>query len=263
MTDISVSMTSEQADKMLPLLKKVRAGAKGEERKTIDRLLRDIEKTIDQRNALNALQKEQDKCADEVNFLAKLVLDTIPYIKRRGLTAEVVTYINSVDKIFRQGEKDIEGAKSAYQATLPRAQRDQSEIPSDVFIKTLAPTRRKLGRAIDTFKASSVTPLEASENYELAPKRLTLAKKCLGTALNQGVGAGEWNEIDMVAMCFGDMNTHLQLGVAILSGNVSRIENASNMDTACRDGIDNNVWQFVISAGDDGIDRVTRAKPKR
>jgi hypothetical protein len=162
MAEISVSMSSTQAEKMLPLLKKVRTGAKGEERKIIDGLLRDIEKTINQRKELKAHEDEQARYSDEMNSLAKLVLDTLPKIKRRGLTAEAVSYINAVDKIFRQGQEDLKAATKTFRATLPRAQRDIAEISPEVFIKTLAPTRRKLGRAIDAFKAADSTPLEAS-----------------------------------------------------------------------------------------------------
>jgi hypothetical protein len=67
----------------------------------------------------------------------------------------------------------------------------------------------------------------------------------------------------MVAMCFGDMNTHVQLGVAILSGNETKIDNAASMDTACRDGLDDKVWDFVRGGGLNNLQRVSKTSLRR
>ena len=262
MTDISVSLTSSQAEKMLPLLQKVRGGAKGEERKIIDGLLRKLSPQIQQANEMAEIQAEQNRCMEEVESLTKIVLDTLPSLKRRGLSAEVVGYINAVDKIFKRADEDFQAANKAYLATLPKANRSSADLPADLFIKALAPTRRKLEKATENFKASGNTPLEASESYTLAAKRQTLAKKCLGTGISQAENAVDWNEIEMVALCFSDMNTHVQLGVALLSGNTTRIDEASSMDTGCRDGVDWKVWEMVTD-GLDTIKRVSRSGPRR
>lgn len=262
MTDISVSLTSSQAEKMLPLLQKVRGSAKGEERKIIDGLLRKLSPQIKQANEQAEIQAEQNRCEAEVESMAKIGLDTLPSIKRRGLSAEVVSYISSVSKIFEKAEEDVKAARKAYVATLPKANRDSADLPADLFIKAIAPSRRKLERTTENFKASDNSPLEASETYTLAPKRLALAKKCLSTGLSEAENAGGWNEIDMVSMCFSDMNTHVQLGVALLSGNKARIDEASDMDTACRDGLDEKVWKLVTENLDD-IKRVSSSGPRR
>lgn len=249
MTDITVSLPIAKAEKMLPLLQKARLAAKGDERKILTGLLRGIESGLVSRKEMQAYQKMQDQCSDAVNALSKSVLDVLPQLRRRGLTRAVVAYVNSVDKAFQGAQEDYRAAHKAYVATLPRAARDSADLSPELLVKTLSATARKLDRASEKFKSTDDDKvLEASQAYPNAANRLPLAKKCLVTALEQGAGADQWDELDMVAMCFGDMNTHLQLGVAILGGRPAQIDAASNMDTACREGIDEKVWDFVSHA---------------
>lgn len=259
MADISVSLSSSQAEKMLPLLQKIRGGASGEERKIIDGLLQKLGPQIEKAKEMQGIQMERQMCSDAVCAMAQVVVDTLPLLRRKGVSNEVVRYINTVDTIFQKAETSIQDAHKAYISTLPKADRDSAELPSDIFLRTLAPSRKKLERSTEDFKGGQNTPLEASGGYSLGAKRMSLAKKCLGTGLSVGSNAEDWGEIDMVSLCFADMNTHMKLGVALLGGNATKIEEASNMDTGCRDGLDEKVWDFV-SNDLDKIERVSTRK---
>lgn len=99
-------------------------------------------------------------------------------------------------------------------------------------------------------KISSQTALAVNDEYPLMRRRAQLANLCVETARN------EWSEsmgfthelsegLNMVSMLLSDAVRHYNLGVQILNGSPKKIEAARSMDTASRECIHEDVWDFA------------------
>lgn len=264
MPDIEFNLPAAQADKMLPLLEKVRVGAKGEERKAIDALIKKLTPQIEAGKEKAREEKADEEVGDITARLVNLVVGMLPQLKKRGLSEEVAAYVNTIDKVFSKVETDIKAATQKYAATLPKNKQRDANLPLNQFAKITARAERKIEKANQDLRISGHSPIQTNPGYTLDKKRGQMAEKSFTTALSIGAKAREWkDELDMAGLMFSDMNTHLKLGVALQGGNPSAIWKAYSMDTGCRDEMNEKVWTFINVEMDDNLrqQRAVRSRP--
>lgn len=101
-----------------------------------------------------------------------------------------------------------------------------------------APTRLK------RVQNCSVFPLSTDLPY--VSERRELANQCFDTAREQWAKSQHFmGEGEMIAMCAGDAVNHYALGLALLDGRPDLIDKTSSMDTSPREGLTQEVWNFV------------------
>lgn len=264
MADIEFNLPAAQADKMLPLLERVRSGAKGEERKVIDALIKKLTPQIEAGKIKAKEEKVQEEFKDVSARLINLVVEMLPQLKKRGMSEEVAAYVNKIDNTLTKTQKNIDAAFKAHRETLPKNKRLHAELPVEQVAKITARAERAIEKANQELRISGNSPITTNPVYTLEEKRNQLAQKSFATALSIGAKAREWkDELDMASMMVSDMNTHLKLGVALQGGSVSAIWKAYEMDTVCRDEMHEKVWGFINNEMDDNLrqQRVVRRRP--
>lgn len=254
---VTLQLTETKAEKFASFLEKVRAGSKGEERKVIDDLIESIASQNKHRDDLKQHKQDIENYEVIVKSLHAPVLRAFPVLKKRGLSKESVAYINALEVIFSDMDQRIDAETQTHAKTLPVKDRALAELPISKLEKITNPIKGKIERLTDKFIISSKTPIPVSEKSPQVKKRQQLAKKCFATGLYIGENATGDYDLSMSSLYIADMNTHVKLGVAILGGNMQKIDAASNMDTACRDYIDDEVWNYIQT------EVRPSAKPKR
>lgn len=254
---ITLNLTEAKAEKFASLLEKVRAGSKGEERKVIDDLIESIDAQNKKKEDLKQHKQDIEDYGSIVESLLAPISKVLPVLKKRGLSKESVAYINALDGIFRDMEQRLETETKAHAKTLPPKDRPMAELPITKLDKTLNPIKGKIERLTEKFISGPKTRIPVSEKSPHVKTRAQLAKKCFETGLEIGDNATGDYDLSMSSLYVSDMNTHVKLGVALLGGNMQKIDDASNMDTACRDYLDEKVWNFIQTQVR------TSVKPKR
>lgn len=254
MSDFALNLTLTQAEKSVKTLTRILDGAKGEERKVIKALLDKLAPGVEAQKKIEQREREQGQVSALVEATTASVLDRIAVMQKRGLRPSTLHYATRVVAAFQEAEKSVEAAVAAKAKAAGKKNSFNTELTLEEMqaagMNKLARQLTKLGEAFD---AARDMPLPVSDKYTLADKRATLAKRCFASALSEGRGAKKWDELDMVAMCFNDMLTHMKLGAAILEGNPRKIDQASSMDTATRDAMHQTVWEFTCNGGVDAV----------
>lgn len=255
-----ITISTEKAEKIVLLLQTLHAISRGEDKRMLAGLIKDIggevkaQKKAD-KDLADSIDDEQ-KYMDFNIAMTDMVAKCRPLMKKRGMSREVVAYINAIDNVFEEAEARVEAAWAAHQKTLPKNERGDTALPFALYEKTMTPIKNKIERLTQKFKESDNTPIESSASYTHVDKRQKLANQCLRTAIDRIEHAKGWEEdIEMISLDFSDANTIVKLGVAILGGNPAKIDQASNMDTACRELLTTQVWDFVT----DDLDKLKRA----
>ena len=100
-------------------------------------------------------------------------------------------------------------------------------------------------------KVLSKDNIPPSNDYPMVRIRQKLANNCVKTSREELSGAhgfvGDDDGFGMFSMYVFDAFNHYKLGVELLGGDPKKIEDASYMDTASREGIDKDVWEFASS----------------
>lgn len=111
-------------------------------------------------------------------------------------------------------------------------------------------------------KIKKAKPVPVNPVWDEAPRRAKLAPQCVNSAKDLIKESRKWFDEhdgvddDMVSMSLGDAADHYQLGLAILDGSKSKIDQKSSMDTASREEISDAVWRFVSSDIYEGYGKV-------
>ena len=102
---------------------------------------------------------------------------------------------------------------------------------------------------LSAIKAPAHDNLDVNEDFPMRAERAAWALKCVASACGEVRNALSFLTDDMrvrmVSMFINDAFNHYNLGVAVLGGDPKQINHASTMDTASREGLDKEVWEFV------------------
>lgn len=144
---------------------------------------------------------------------------------------------------------------------------NEKEMQMEAAIKKANPGLSELVVVLEIFEAQKKTCQEVentlsglqikntenllvNDQYPLITRRAQLAQLCVKTAREEWGSSLNYvddffDSMDMMSMFMSDARNHYNLGVQILHGSPQSIEAARSMDTASRDGIDENVWKFA------------------
>lgn len=265
MNPIAVHLSAPQAQKSFDTLTRILSTAKGEERKTIQGLLDKLAPELSDYRSQQAIEQREAAAASAVDAVVAPIVATLPEIKKRGLSPSTMAYAAQIEQSFRRAEKRLEDAQRAKASKLPAKKRHTVDLTVEEMHKAaLNDLTRRLTKATVAFLSSKDKPLAASKDYDLVDKRETLARQCLATGLRQGARAKTWDTVEMAGVAFADMHSHFKLGVAILGGDIKKIDQAGNMDTVCREELTEAVWKFAMDGGAERLVRTTKpARMKR
>ena len=168
----------------------------------------------------------------------------------KGLNEGVYQKLNLLDNMFESYSTKIKAdhkkiIKSNKSASTP-ASGAVADLDTTISMQQFC---QDVLNELSSFKFSTKDNLQASNMFPLKNERAKLAPKCVASARSELRGAlnflGDGEESpSMFAMFVSDAFNHYNLGVQILKGDPKEIDNASSMDTASRDGINGDVWDF-------------------
>lgn len=173
---------------------------------------------------------------------------------------------NAVNRLF--GKKFNSGVKkelerlaidldNLLQNTTTRIQKiekDNKAVPADVLhrIKELethvqqAEFFNTTAEALKVFSPDPIENLSTCSDYPQPLVRARLADHCLTSARDEWSNVSQYpGEMDMIVMFACDALNHYTLGVELLKGDPQKIEQAADMDTASREGLHHDVWDFA------------------
>lgn len=89
--------------------------------------------------------------------------------------------------------------------------------------------------------------IEVNDEYSHMSERKKFAQSQLEIAISFFKNSyRKWPyELDMIAMYLSDGFCHYRLGAELLLGSTKEIDKASSMDTACREYIESDTWEFL------------------
>lgn len=197
--------------------------------------------------------------------IAALVVATYPKIELEGLTPATLRYFEKVVQALNEGDALADNVLEA----LAKAKSPELEgtdelplLPAAHLVAIADGVFKKVQKATATFRDTTATPpLVANARWSEPARRTRLARLCIRSGLDEGQGALEWEELNMIAMCFDDQLTHFRLAEALLDGDPKKIEDKASMDTATRENLDNRVWDFVCN-GLKGLESVKLVRRK-
>ena len=246
MRQVKISLSKENAELLLPLISSMSSNIKGKEKKIITDLTSALSKQLEVIHKAEEIDLENEKVDQAIIHFRDKALDMFAFMKGRGLSNQVVSYISAVDGIFSAAKTKFKDEYESFIANLPESERGDAALSLQQVDALLDPFVKQIDTANKRFLASKNTVIQASPDYTLVPRRQMLSKRCFNSALREGRQAKDWVDLDMISLSFSDMRHHLDLGVALLEGDPDQIKQASYMDTACRDGLDDAVWNFVL-----------------
>lgn len=159
-------------------------------------------------------------------------------LSKRPMEKESLAYIFRSARLLTRAEKDLDEYTR-------QCQKLNQPVDAKVLEGILDIPFSRLEGAIVQVKQASHTPLEISTEYGYYAARKKFARLCYFSGIEQGREAYRWSDLDMVALCFRDMASHVRLASALYRGNPHAIHEASLMDTACREEIPHRAWVFV------------------
>lgn len=250
MSQVNISLTGEDAQTLLDMFSKLEQSSTGPEYHLARRLSASLAQQLDRLNELDQVKSTVQLTTEIIRQFRNQVLDMIPVVKNRGMCQQTVSYLNTVEGVFRQAKEKFQPLVKSLPTDLSSDPGSAPALPPQQVQAILAPFIKRIEAANTKLLSSSPTPLEVNEDYPQPSRRARLAQRCFNSSLREARQARDWTAPDMIALCFSDMKSHLDLGLAILHGDPEKIHQASLMDTACRDGVPQSAWEFVLSVCD-------------
>lgn len=195
------------------------------------------------------LRKEHCKSARKAfNAIDKLIGKT--------LNATVATELDNLKATFVQYEEQEKKTIKKIQNANQKTNNNASVLEKIIEVELVLSQQQfldNIAAQVSAIKVLAKDNLAASNAFPLRTERAKLAPRCVQTAHDELSGAdGFINENDdleslmgMYSMFVSDARNHYHLGVEMLHGDPKKIDDAGDMDTASREGIDDGVYEFT------------------
>lgn len=219
---------------------------------------KEFKKHIMSEGVVDLLSPLRDKALKNQASLGKKVITAIDQLIKKGLNQTVLNALQqtsqSIDQ-FNSQEKVLEKKLIEHYGKMDKKTKRKS-LPYQIellsSIDQYNNQRVFFQSILDQLSSLQVLQkddLKVSNAFPLKTTRAPLAQKCIESSRSELSGAWgfleEGDDLSMLAMFVSDAFNHYNLGVEILHGDPKKIDKASSMDTASRDGIDEDVWDFV------------------
>lgn len=188
--------------------------------------------------------------------VARRMMGAIDTLIGQGFSTTVHTHLKHLDGLFEQQQNNDTRLEDG-------VRNSNKGLPSDVVRLVIDVERlcaqttffEQIQRYVSAVEVPADTFIKASEEYPLRAQRARLARRCLSSSRSEWGNCEnfveETDKMPMFAMFMGDALTHYELGLALLNGTPKTIQQASSMDTATRDALNERVWDFVCETLND------------
>lgn len=211
---------------------------------------------LSQKNLLKSgieqeLKSEVDKKSLVQEKIVKDLIKKVDVLLNYRLNKTAFKLLSELSGIFKKTDDKEQKVEKVVKQSNPHMSSAVAEL---VVILEIFEIQKNMFKEVETklsgVKIASADNISVNDQYPLIRTRARLAQLCVESA------RGEWlnsvNHVDtlfegmaMMSMFLSDARNHYNLGVQILHGSPQSIESARSMDTASRDGIDEDVWDFA------------------
>lgn len=248
-----------ELDEKLVQLKRDLAGAK---KHKLSALAQDaiVAKITDSKNLQKNLLKEgvTEAIGQEIEKIqalhwkriAKIVPQIDSMINGKPNTT-VFKHLTTLANMFQKAE---DKEKAVGEAILKSNGKLSGRLLDQVIVLEMFAVQKTLFDSTDKFLSSVKINLSdnivPNDQYPLLARRKKYANLCIQSAREEWNGVWGFSEelsegLGMPSMFIADARNHYNLAIEILNGSPSKIEAARSMDTSSRDGIHEDVWDFI------------------
>lgn len=217
-----------------------------------------MQKTLLKEGVMEIIGQEIEKIqALHGKRLAKIATKIDSMINTKP-NSTVFKHLTALAHMFQKYEDKEKTARETIEKANGKLHRDVLEqvVVLEMFTiqKSLFDNTEKFLSSIKINVSDNIAP---NDQYPLLARRKKYADLCVQSARQEWNGVWGFSEelsegLSMAAMFISDARNHYNLAIEILNGSPSKIEDARSMDTSSRDGIHEDVWEFVTEDIYDG-----------